>query len=63
LEDVDQEMVKMTEGASVLWLLSSEAEAWDERDLMGQWLNQNGTLIESIEFHDAQVDLYQMENR
>ena len=53
-------MIKRTEGASTLWVLRSEAETWDKRDLMGQWLNQNGTLIESIEFYNAQVDLYHM---
>ena len=58
--EVDQEMIERTEGASILWVLRSEAETWDKRDFMGQWLNQNGTLIESIEFHDAQVDLYHM---
>ena len=61
--EVDQEMIKRTEGASVLWVLRSEAEMWDKRDLMGQWLNQNGTLIESIRFHNAQVDLYHMAKR
>jgi hypothetical protein len=61
-QEVDLAMLKLTEGASVLWLLCSEAEMWDERDLMGQWLDQNGTLIESIEFHDAQVNLYHMGN-
>jgi len=60
---VEQEMTKRTEGASILWVLRSEVELWDKRDLMGQWLNQNGTLIESIEFHDAQVDLYHMARR
>jgi hypothetical protein len=57
---VDQEMKKQTEGASIFWVLLSEAEMWDERDFMGQWLDQNAVLIESIEFHDAQVDLYHM---
>ena len=58
--EVDQEMLKRTDGVSKLWVLRSEVEMWDKRDLMGQWLDQNGTLVESIEFHNVRVDLYHM---
>lgn len=55
---VDEEMREKTAGASEIWVLQSEAQLRDERDLMGEWLNQNTTLIEEVTFYGTNVHLY-----
>lgn len=55
---VDEEMREKIAGASQIWVLQSEAQLRDERDLMGEWLNQNTTLIEEVTFYGTNVHLY-----
>lgn len=56
---VDEEMRAKTEGAAHIWVLQSEARLRDERDLMGEWLNENAVLIEELAFHQVEVQVYQ----
>ncbi|MEZ4870082.1 MAG: glycosyltransferase family 39 protein [Caldilineaceae bacterium] len=55
---VAQEMEELTAGHTELWLLSSEVEMWDNRHLMDGWLNAHAEVMESADFHGAQVRHY-----
>jgi len=57
-QQVDAEMRDKTAGASTIWVLRSEAHLADERDLMGEWLHQNATLLEEVAFFQATVRVY-----
>jgi hypothetical protein len=50
---------KMTEGCRSIWLVASEAELWDERELVKAWLDGNGKLVKEEEF--TRVRLYRYE--
>jgi hypothetical protein len=59
-EQVDQEMREVTAGASDIWIMLSEAETWDKRQLMLEWLDDRATLINDIRYHGAQVRHYRL---
>lgn len=52
---VDVQMRELTAGSNEVWLLLSEADMWDQRRLMDEWLKQHGTLEEVADFPGAQV--------
>lgn len=58
LEQIDEEMRNKTEGASEIWVIRSEADMWDASDLMGEWLDENATLLEATNFQGAEVRAY-----
>ncbi len=59
-EQADLEMTTMTEGADDVWVMLSEADTWDRRQLMLAWLDGRATLIDVISFHDVQVRHYRL---
>jgi 4-amino-4-deoxy-L-arabinose transferase-like glycosyltransferase len=61
LPRVEAEMAQMTRGVDEVWLLLSEPEMWDARRLTDAWLNAHAALVESADFHGAQVRRYRFE--
>jgi hypothetical protein len=57
-EQVDLEMSALTHGSDDIWLLLSEDDLWDERRLMIEWLDDRGTLLDSLIFRYAEVRHY-----
>ncbi|MEZ4710044.1 MAG: glycosyltransferase family 39 protein [Caldilineaceae bacterium] len=58
--DVDSQMRTLVAGSSSLWVLSSEVQMWDRRQLMDEWLNAHGVLTDKADFHGAQVRHYEL---
>jgi len=58
--EVAERMASLTAGRQVIWLLKSEAEMWDRRNLVQQWLDEHLRL--TAEAHFQRVDLYRYEN-
>jgi hypothetical protein len=53
---VAEEMAEATQGYGEVWLVVSESELWDKRELVQQWLDDNGTLLGKRSY--ARVDLF-----
>ena len=60
MQNVDAEMRALTAGAEDIFIMRSEVELWDTRDLMKRWLGQHGERIESVDFRGVQVIHYRM---
>lgn len=60
VEQVAEEMAVLTRSANDIWVMRSEVELWDGRDLMDQWLRKHGQLVEKVTFNGAQVIHYRM---
>jgi len=57
-EEVDQQLRETMEGAQSVWLVMSEPELWDERGLVGQWLESNGHRTDEATFARVEVARY-----
>jgi 4-amino-4-deoxy-L-arabinose transferase-like glycosyltransferase len=57
--EADAWMATRLGGAHGVWLISSEASMWDERDLTGQWLKANATETDRAEFARVTGERYQ----
>lgn len=57
---VDVQMRNITRGAKDIWVMLSEAEMWDTRRLMDQWLAQHAVLVSSEAFPGVEVRHYQL---
>lgn len=55
---IDTEMQAATAGSDTVWVMLSEAEMWDARRLMDEWLNQHGVLVEQRDFPGVGVRRY-----
>jgi len=60
VKQVEKEMEALTHGATDIWVMRSEVELWDARDLMDQWLREHGQLVEEVAFTGAQVTHYRV---
>jgi hypothetical protein len=58
--EVDLQMRSLTNADSELWVMRSETDMWDQRNLMEKWLAQHGVLLEQAGFHGVQVLHYQI---
>ena len=58
---VDEEMHEKTAGAGDIWIMQSEIETWDSRRLMDQWLSDNATLFDEIDFSGVKVSGYRLD--
>lgn len=56
--EVDRTMQSMTENYNRVWLLSSEADMWDQRGLMDAWLDSHLARTVTAEFNRVEVKLY-----
>jgi mannosyltransferase len=51
-----QQMEAITRGHDAAWLVATEVAMWDERDLVREWLDENGQRI--AEAHFNRIDVY-----
>ena len=58
--EVDQHMLNATNGFDTVWVLLSEAEMWDQRHLMNEWLDSNGQQIAAWYYHGSEVRQYKL---
>jgi mannosyltransferase len=62
-EQVANELQAATLGFDEVWILNSEVEMWDSRRLTTEWLQANGELLSSEDFHGTQVRHYRLNPR
>lgn len=55
-DQVAKHMAELTDGEQTIWLLKSEAEMWDRRNLVQQWLDDR--CQRTAEAHFERVELY-----
>ncbi|MDF1514336.1 MAG: hypothetical protein P1S60_11060, partial [Anaerolineae bacterium] len=55
---VDQEMAAIVAGYQRVWLVYSEIDLWDSRELVKQWLNARWVLADRVDFHGVTVYEY-----
>ncbi|MFN8466185.1 MAG: glycosyltransferase family 39 protein [Caldilineaceae bacterium] len=60
---LDAQMQAGTSGQPTVWVMVSEATMWDSRQLMNEWLNQHGTMVEKADFPGVSVLRYQMKEQ
>ena len=53
--EVDERMRALTRGFDTVWLLKSEAELWDARNLVHDWLETHGKVVHAAEFERVQL--------
>jgi hypothetical protein len=59
-EQVADQMTDLTEGYATIWLLKSEAEMWDTRGLVEDWLRTQKQLTDGSDFQ--RLSLYRYVN-
>jgi uncharacterized membrane protein len=57
---VDAQMQPYVTGQPSVWVMLSEADMWDTRRLMDEWLAQRGTVVEELNLPGVTVRRYQM---
>jgi hypothetical protein len=57
---VDTQMQAGTAGQKFIWVMLSEADLWDSRHLMDDWLNQRGKVVAEVDFPGVAVRRYQI---
>jgi hypothetical protein len=57
---VDLRMQRLVEGAGVVWLVASEVELWDDRQLVQAWLETQATAMEKASFLRIEVYRFQL---
>ncbi len=55
-DQVAEQMAGLTDDRQAIWLLKSEAEMWDKRNLVQQWFDER--CQRTAEAHFERVDLY-----
>ncbi len=58
---VDAQMQTATAGSKTVWVMLSEAEMWDARRLMDEWLAAHGSVVEQADFPGVGVRRYILE--
>jgi hypothetical protein len=57
-EGVARDMARLTADLQTVWLVLSEAEQWDDRQLVQQWLSTQATLVQEASFARVKVAQY-----
>jgi 4-amino-4-deoxy-L-arabinose transferase-like glycosyltransferase len=57
--EADRRMADLTAGNGGVWLVATETELWDERELVQSWLQEHA--IQTDEVHFVRVDVYHYE--
>ncbi len=57
---VDEQMRTLLGAASRAWLIYSEVELWDDRELVKAWLDAHGTILTQEPFHGVTVYQYRL---
>ena len=58
--EVDRQLRTLTAGHETVWVLRSEVEMWDRRQLMDAWLAEHGVVVDKADFHGVQVRAYRL---
>lgn len=58
---LDSEMQAGTAGHDTIWVMLSEAEMWDTRRLMDEWLAAHGNIAEQVDFPGVSVRRYTLQ--
>ncbi len=61
--EVDRMLRERTRGHDSLWVILTEAEMWDPRGLMVEWLDAHGRLVDRQSFHQVEVRRYWLQGR
>ncbi len=56
--EADAAMRGLTQGYRAVWLVESESEMWDQRELVRRWLDAHGQVTEGAEFTRVNVIRY-----
>lgn len=57
---VDRSMQGKTAGYQDIWVILTEANSWDSRRLMDDWLEKNGQIVDQQIFHGIEVREYEL---
>jgi hypothetical protein len=58
--EVDQRMTTIVSGSRTVWLVATEAEMWDKRDLVRDWLEEHAVLADERQFVRVAVYRYEL---
>ncbi len=58
--EVSSYLDQTTIGYDGVWVIYSEAQIWDNRQLLNRWLQENGTLEQSEDYRIAEVRYYRL---
>jgi mannosyltransferase len=61
-ESVNQMLAALLAGRRGVWLVASEVEMWDRRDLLRRWLNAHGQITQQASFAQVQIARYELAN-
>ena len=61
-ESVNQLVTALLAGRHGVWLVASEVEMWDRRDLLRRWLNAHGQITQQASFAQVQIAHYELAN-
>ncbi|HEY4723884.1 MAG TPA: hypothetical protein VII92_18660, partial [Anaerolineae bacterium] len=61
-EMVNQSLAATLAGRRDVWLVASEVEMWDRRDLLRRWLNTHGQITQQAGFAQVQIAHYELAN-
>jgi hypothetical protein len=61
LDTVHVSMERLTAETESVWLIATEVNLWDERELVQAWLEQNGSIADQAHF--VGVSVYQFSFR
>ncbi len=59
---VDAQLRQWTADSQDVWVMLSEAEMWDSRRLLDEWLNQHGIVVEQLELPGVAVRRYHLQD-
>lgn len=59
--EVSEQLEHITGNFSTVWVLRSEAESWDQRGLMEEWLDNHSEHVDYWDYHGSQVRRYQLD--
>lgn len=62
-DEAAQQMISITSGSAVVWLVATETSMWDRRGLVQSWLDEHATLIDQVEFTRVAVYRYTIPSR
>jgi hypothetical protein len=54
-------MERLTAGSEVVWLIATEVDMWDARDLVRDWLERNASLLDEAHFVGVSVYRYELQ--
>jgi hypothetical protein len=62
MEVVDRLMRDLLVDAEAVWMVKTEVEMWDEREMAQAWLAEHATLVDEVIFVRVEVLRYELEH-